>query len=134
MATEYPVILVVEDEPDIAELISYVLQSSGFECHVAGSVAAAVGYLKDKRPSLAMLDYMLPDGNGLGLLSYIREEDRLSNLPVVMLTARSVPEDRAACMGAGANDYITKPFSPAELCVRIKAILLSAGFLFGACA
>lgn len=118
-------ILIIEDEPAVAELITFTLQAAGWKSHVAGSVAAAGGWLADQTPHLVLLDYMLPDGTGLHFLSQIRSGWHASRLPIMMLTARSIQEDKLACLAAGANDYMTKPFSPRDLTARVKALLVS---------
>lgn len=116
-------ILIVEDEPAVAALIKFTLQAAGWRTHVVDSVAAANDWLTTRIPHLVLLDYMLTDGTGLLLLSQIRSMSHAACLPIMMLTARSIPEDKRACMAAGANDYMTKPFSPTELNARVKALL-----------
>lgn len=107
----------------MAALILFTLEAAGWKGHVADSVAAAKDWLANKTPHLVLLDYMLPDGTGLCFLSDIRSKWDAFRFPVMMLTARSIQEDRTACIAAGANDYMTKPFSPGELSARVCALL-----------
>ena len=113
-------ILVVEDDPAVAALITFTLQLAGWKYHVENSLSAAANWLSLRSPRLILLDYMLPDGTGLWFLSQIRNDSRFPHLPVIMLTARSIQEDKRACFDAGADDYVTKPFSPNELKLRVK--------------
>lgn len=123
MMKEETTILVVEDEPAVAALIIYTLEAAGWKGYVAGSVAAANDWLAMKTPHLVLLDYMLPDGTGLDFLSDIRSKQGRFRFPVIMLTARSILEDKLACFAAGANDYVTKPFSPSDLSARVQTLL-----------
>lgn len=123
MVKEETTILVVEDEPAVAALIVFTLEAAGWTGYVADRVAAASDWLENKTPHLVLLDYMLPDGTGLRFLSDIRNKRDIFRFPVMMLTARSIQEDKLACIAAGANDYMTKPFSPGELRARVCALL-----------
>ena len=123
MAIENATILVVEDEPAIATLIAFTLQAAGWNTHVAATVSAAITWMEERTPQLVLLDYMLPDMTGLYLLTRIRHTCSMHSVPVIMLTARSIQEDRHACLAAGANDYITKPFSPIDLNMRVRTYL-----------
>lgn len=123
MASQRPAILIVEDELAIVELVSFALKSAGWEVHAVHNTAAAWQYLQQQRPQLILLDWMLPDQSGLRLLSRIRGDRQFSSLPVIMLTAKSMEEDKIAGLDHGADDYITKPFSPRELIARIKALI-----------
>lgn len=123
MALEKTTILVVEDEPPIAELITFTLRESGWNTYVVHSAAEAWEFIQRRKPHLLLLDWMLPDQNGLRLLSRVRADRQLSEIPVIMLTAKSMEEDKIAGLDNGADDYITKPFSPRELTARIKALL-----------
>ncbi len=116
-------VLIVEDEPAILELISFTCQSSGFDVSRAANVAEAEKFLKAKEPDLVLLDWMLPDRSGLDWLKELRRDANFRHLPVIMLTARGLEEDKVAGLNSGADDYIVKPFSPAELVARIKAVL-----------
>lgn len=123
MAVDRTTILVVEDEIPIVELIRYTLVNDGCKVIIAPSVKDAWARLMEEVPALVLLDWMLPDQTGLQLLSRIRSEKMLKELPVIMLTAKSMEEDKIAGLNTGADDYVTKPFSPRELMARIHALL-----------
>ena len=116
-------ILVIEDEPSIREMLRFALERDGHEVHEAGSSAAARAVLADRDIDLALLDWMLPGGSGLEFLRALRREERSRSLPVIMLTARTEEHDVTAGLDAGADDYVTKPFSPRELGSRVRAQL-----------
>ncbi len=123
MATAAQTILIVEDEMAIVELVSFALKTAGWEVDAVHTTADAWEYLQHKRPHLILLDWMLPDQSGLRLLSRLRGDRNFSTMPVIMLTAKSIEEDKVAGLDQGADDYITKPFSPRELTARIKALI-----------
>lgn len=123
MAVDQTTILVVEDEPSIVELVSFTLKESGWSIHPVSSAAEAWEYIQHRTPHMVLLDWMLPDQTGLRLLSRIRSDRHFQALPIIMLTAKSMEEDKLAGLDNGADDYITKPFSPRELTSRIKALL-----------
>lgn len=123
MAAEKPTILIVEDELAIVELVSFSLRGAGWEVDAVHTTADAWDYLQSKRPQMILLDWMLPDQSGLRLLSRLRGDRNFSSMPVIMLTAKSMEEDKIAGLDQGADDYITKPFSPRELNARIKALI-----------
>jgi two-component system phosphate regulon response regulator PhoB len=123
MAVDKITILVVEDEPAIAELVRYTVQSAGWEPAIVGNSAEAWRYLQHRMPQMMLLDWMLPDESGLRLLSKIRADRQFGALPVIMLTAKSMEEDKVAGLDQGADDYVTKPFSPRELTARMKSLL-----------
>jgi len=123
MAAAQPTILIVEDEPSIIELVNFTLREAGWHTHAVHHAAQAWDFLQHRTPQLVLLDWMLPDQSGLRLLSRIRADRQLQALPVIMLTAKSMEEDKVAGLESGADDYITKPFSPRELNARIKALL-----------
>jgi two-component system phosphate regulon response regulator PhoB len=123
MAADKPVILIVEDEPSIVELVMFTLKEAGWDAFAVSNAADAWEFLKQRAPQLILLDWMLPDQTGLRFLSKIRADRDFSELPVIMLTAKSMEEDKIAGLDHGADDYITKPFSPRELTARIKALL-----------
>jgi len=116
-------ILIVEDEPAIVELVSYSLRETGWEIRSAANVADAWSAIVGARPDLLLLDWMLPDQSGLRLLSRLRGDRDFQDIPVIMLTAKSMEEDKVAGLNTGADDYITKPFSPRELLARARALL-----------
>jgi two-component system, OmpR family, phosphate regulon response regulator PhoB len=116
-------ILIVEDEQDIADLIGFNLQRSGFEVtKVHDGVEATEIALRD-RPDLIVLDLMLPGRDGYTVFRELRRDPRTAEIPVIMLTARAQTEDRIQGLEAGADDYLTKPFSPKELILRVQAVL-----------
>lgn len=123
MALDKTTILIVEDEPSIAELVTFTLKEAGWSTFTASTAGEAWEFIQRRTPQLALLDWMLPDQSGLRLLSRIRADRQLQELPVIMLTAKSMEEDKIAGLDNGADDYITKPFSPRELTARIKALL-----------
>jgi two-component system phosphate regulon response regulator PhoB len=116
-------ILVVEDEPAIAELISINLRHAGFEVTIAGDAEQAQVAVDGILPSLVVLDWMLPGQSGHALARAWRAEPRTRELPIVMLTARAEEVDKISGLDAGADDYLTKPFSANELLARIRAVL-----------
>jgi len=116
-------ILIVEDEKKISDIVKVYLDKEGFRIRVAENGSAALKLLKDS-PDLIILDLMLPDMAGEELCSLIRET---SEVPIIMLTAKSGEEDRVRGLGIGADDYVVKPFSPKELVARVKAHLRRAG-------
>ncbi len=116
-------ILLVEDDPDIRDLVSHALRKAGFRISATGSGAEALGILSDDRHDLAVLDVMLPDIPGTEICRRIRESERLRAMPVIFLTARVEEHDRIYGFSVGADDYILKPFSPRELVARVQAIL-----------
>ncbi|MGM9479642.1 phosphate regulon transcriptional regulator PhoB [Roseateles sp. NT4] len=116
-------VLVVEDESAIAELISINLRHAGFEVTIAGSATQAQYEVDRVLPDLVVLDWMLPGQSGVALARQWRTTARTKELPVIMLTARAEEGDKIAGLDAGADDYITKPFSTNELLARIRAVL-----------
>jgi two-component system phosphate regulon response regulator PhoB len=116
-------ILVVEDEPAIQELIAANLARAGHHVLRAGDAEVAQRLVRDALPDLILLDWMLPGISGLELARRLRAEERTRNVPLIMLTARGQEQDKISGLEAGADDYITKPFSPRELVARIKAVL-----------
>lgn len=123
MTVDKTTILVVEDEPSIVELVSFTLKEAGWNSLAVNTAADAWEFIQRRTPQMVLLDWMLPDQSGLRLLSRIRGDRQLNELPVIMLTAKSMEEDKIAGLDNGADDYITKPFSPRELTARIKALL-----------
>jgi len=119
-------ILIVEDETDIAELISFNLKRQGLEPAVAHDGITGIEMALELQPDLLILDLMLPGRNGYEVLKELRRDSRTRNVPVLMLTARAQVEDRIRGLEAGADDYLTKPFSSKELMLRVQAILKRA--------
>ena len=116
-------VLVVEDEPAIAELVSITLRHAGFEPRLAATADEAQAEVDRILPDLVLLDWMLPGASGVALARRWRGAARTRDLPLIMLTARSDEADKVAGLDAGADDYLTKPFSPRELLARIRAVL-----------
>lgn len=118
-----PLILIVEDEPAITALIEFTLKGAGWDTLSAADAEQAWRHLQRQTPHMILLDWMLPRESGLQLLSRLRQDQQFSHLPVIMLTAKSMEEDKVAGLNHGADDYITKPFSPRELTARVNALL-----------
>jgi len=116
-------ILIVEDEPAIAELITLTLRRSGHQTVHAESVERAVTLVDQAMPDLTLIDWMLPGASGVELVKKLRRDKRTKTIPIIMLTAKSEEADKLMGLETGADDYITKPFSPKELVARIKAVL-----------
>ena len=116
-------VLVVEDEEDIMEVIRFNLEKEGYEVHQALSGEKALQVIENNLPSLVLLDLMLPGINGLDLCRIFKQNDRTKAIPVIMLTAKSEDADIVAGLEMGAEDYITKPFSPRGLVARVRTIL-----------
>ena len=119
-------ILVIEDEPDLAELVRFHLSQAGFAVEIAHSGRAGLDAIRRARPALVLLDLMLPDLSGTDVCREVRADAKLRDLPILMLTARADEVDRVVGFEIGADDYVTKPFSPRELVLRVKAILRRA--------
>jgi two-component system phosphate regulon response regulator PhoB len=120
-------VLVVDDEPDLLELIRFNLSQAGFAVETAATGMEAMEALRRSPPQLLVLDVMLPDLSGTELCRRVRSDKRLLDLPVLMLTAKSEEIDRVVGFELGADDYVTKPFSPRELVLRVKALLRRRG-------
>jgi two-component system phosphate regulon response regulator PhoB len=119
-------ILVVEDERPIREMIAFGLRRSGFEVREAADARSARAEVANKLPDLLLVDWMLPDTSGLEFTRALKRDRETRELPVIMLTARAEEGDKIAGLEGGADDYITKPFSPRELLARINAVLRRA--------
>jgi len=116
-------VLIVEDEPAIREMVRFALERAGFACREAPDSERALVAIADQRPDLALIDWMLPGMNGIDLARRLKREAATKELPLIMLTARGEEDDRIRGLEVGADDYITKPFSPRELVARIKAVM-----------
>jgi len=116
-------ILLIEDEPQTAQMVGFYLEREGFTVNVAGDGPAGETAFYSEQPHLVILDLMLPGFDGLELCRRIRQA---STLPILMLTARAEDVDKVTGLGIGADDYVTKPFSPTELVARVKALLRRA--------
>ncbi len=120
-------ILIVEDEQPIREMIAFHLSRAGFEALEARDSREARQLLADKRPDLALIDWMLPDSSGLELTRMLKRDKDYEDLAIIMLTARADESDKISGLEGGADDYVTKPFSPRELVARIQAVLRRGG-------
>ena len=118
-----PSILLVEDEPSIVELLSYNLKREGFEVRETGDGEEALLMIRERPPDLVILDWMLPSVSGLEVCRQLRRDPNLQKLPIIMLTARAEEDDRVRALDSGADDYVTKPFSPSEVIARVRAVL-----------
>ena len=116
-------IFLVEDELDISKLVRHHLEQAGFGVRVFFNTAEVIREAEEIRPSLVVLDIMVPGGDGLDLCRRIRQNSRLGSTPIIFLTAKAAESDRVLGLELGGDDYITKPFSPRELVARIKAVL-----------
>jgi two-component system, OmpR family, phosphate regulon response regulator PhoB len=116
-------ILVVDDEPDISALVAYHLAREGYRVRTATTGTEGLEAIELERPDLVVLDLMLPEMSGLELLQELRSRPELEALPVILLTARKEESDRVAGLRLGADDYVSKPFSPQELVLRVGAVL-----------
>ncbi|HEX4870449.1 MAG TPA: phosphate regulon transcriptional regulator PhoB [Moraxellaceae bacterium] len=116
-------ILIVDDEAAIREMITIALELAGYDCLQAEDALAAHHVIVDQRPSLVLLDWMLPGMSGIELARRLKRDDNTREIPVIMLTARGEEDNKIQGLDAGADDYITKPFSTRELISRIKAVL-----------
>ena len=118
-----PLVLIVEDEPGIAEMLKYNLEKEGFRAGVAVNGEEALLMAEEQAPHLILLDWMLPHLSGLEVCRQLRRHPKSKDVPVIMLTARGEESDRVRGLNSGADDYIVKPFSPAELVARVRAVL-----------
>ena len=116
-------VLVVEDERAIRDMLVFNLGRAGYEVLGAATAQEARSAIADRHPDVILMDWMLPDVSGLELTRQLKRESSTSEIPVIMVTARGQEDDRVAGLEGGADDYITKPFSPRELQARIKALL-----------
>jgi DNA-binding response OmpR family regulator len=119
-------ILVVDDEPDALEVLGFKLREAGFEPVFAKDGKRAIAAAREEHPALIVLDLMLPEVDGLEVCKVLRRDNTTATIPIVMLTARAAEMDRVVGLELGADDYVTKPFSPRELVLRIKKLLARA--------
>ncbi|MGQ9499213.1 MAG: response regulator [Dissulfurimicrobium sp.] len=119
-------ILLIEDEKDIVDLIKFNLDQAGFDSMVLMEGRHALSYVRQFKPDLVLLDLMLPDVEGFDICRRIKQDPKLSYIPILMVTARGSETDRIVGFELGADDYIVKPFSPRELILRIKAVITRA--------
>ena len=116
-------ILIVEDEQPIREMVMFALASAGYEAHEAADARQAQTVIAERLPDLLLLDWMLPGISGIDFARRLKKDDLTRELPIIMLTARAEEADKVQGLESGADDYITKPFSPRELVARIRAVL-----------
>jgi len=116
-------VLIVEDDPSLVELLSYNLQSEGFNTMVETEGEGAIAAISERAPDIIVLDWMIPNLSGIDICRRVRAMPDRSDLPIIMLTARSEETDKILGLEAGADDYMVKPFSPKELAARIRAIM-----------
>ncbi len=126
MSQTIPLILVIEDEQEIVELVSYNMDASAFRVISAGDGEVGLDMARACKPDLILLDWMLPRLSGQEVCCELRADGEIRHIPIIMLTARSEEADKIAALDAGADDYITKPFSPAEMIARVRAVLRRA--------
>ena len=120
-------VLVVDDEPDIVALVAYHLAKAGYRVSTAATGPDALALARRERPALVVLDLMLPGMSGFEVLEQLRKDEATKHIAVLMLTARKEESDRIRGLSLGADDYLTKPFSPPELVLRVRAILRRVG-------
>ncbi len=116
-------ILIVDDEPDVADLLKYHLQKAGYQTLVAGDGARALEIARRARPEAIVLDLMLPGMSGLEVCRELRKNPNTARLGILMLTAKGQPTERISGLETGADDYVTKPFSPKEVVLRVQALV-----------
>ncbi len=121
-----PLVLVVEDEADIVTLLKYNLEKEGFRVNAASDGEEALLLAGEQTPNIVLLDWMLPLMSGLEVCRQMRRNSKMRDIPIIMLTARGEEADRVRGLNSGADDYITKPFSPTELVARMRAVLRRA--------
>jgi len=118
-----PTILVIDDEPDAVDLIEFNLKNAGFQVKTASDGAEALAKARSVLPNLIVLDVMLPEIDGFEICKLLRRDKTTSRIPIIMLTAKAAEIDRVLGLELGADDYLTKPFSPRELVLRVKKLL-----------
>lgn len=121
-----PYVLIVEDEPGIAEMLRYNLAAAGFDAGIATDGDEALVTIAERLPDLVLLDWMLPGTSGIEVCRQLRRKRETRSIPVIMLTARGEEADRVRGLDGGADDYVTKPFSPSELVARVRAVMRRA--------
>lgn len=127
MVSVNSLIAVIDDEPDILELVSLHLRKAGFRAKGFLDADAFYRSLRTEKPDLLILDLMLPDTDGFEVCKYLKRQDNFASIPIIMLTARAEETEKVLGLELGADDYVTKPFSPRELVARVKAVLRRQG-------
>ena len=121
--TSKPIILLIEDEEDVLHLVRYNLTKSGFRVVSAGDGLAGLAMAREHAPDAIVLDLMIPEMDGSAVCRELKSREATARIPVIMLTAKALEKDRVAGLELGADDYVTKPFSPRELVLRLQAVL-----------
>ena len=116
-------VLVVDDEAPIREMLVFVLEQNGFQAIEAEDYDSAIEAMVEPYPDMVLLDWMLPGGSGIQIAKKFKQNEYTRQIPIIMLTARGEEEDKVRGLEVGADDYVTKPFSPKELMARIKAVI-----------
>jgi len=116
-------ILIVEDEQAIRAMVRYSMVKAGYDVVEAENIIVAAKLIHQQRPDIILLDWMLPGGSGIELLKKLKQNEVTANIPIIMLSAKAAEDNKVTGLMAGADDYMTKPFSPKELCARIEAVL-----------
>ena len=116
-------ILLVEDEQAIRQMLGFALSRAGYRTLEAGDARQAQTTLSEAQPDLILMDWMLPDATGIELIRHLKRDSFTSKIPVIMLTAKSTEQDKITGLNSGADDYVSKPFSPRELIARVQAVL-----------
>jgi len=119
-------ILIVDDEPDVSDLLVYNLQKAGYKTVTARDGNVALQKARDEVPSLIVLDLMLPQMDGTEVCRHLKADSKTAHIPIIMLTAKAEEVDRVVGLELGADDYVTKPFSPREIALRVKSVLRRA--------
>jgi len=119
-------VLIVDDEPAIREMIAVALEMADYDCMEAADAREAHALIIDRQPDIILLDWMLPGSSGIELARRLKKEESTANIPIIMLTAKVEEDNKIRGLEVGADDYITKPFSPRELVARLKAVLRRA--------
>lgn len=125
-------ILIADDEPSICELVQLAMESAGHQVTLAANGYIAEQLIHKQRPDLLILDWMMPMLSGIDLTRKLKDDERTSDIPIILLTARAGEQDSVAGLNAGADDYVTKPFSPKELVARVSAVLRRSSIHKGA--
>jgi len=126
VSNDQPTILVAEDDPDIRDLVAFRLQRSGWRVVLAGDGQQAVDLARSDHPDVAVLDWMMPVKSGIEVIAEMRNDPDLASIPILILSARAQEPDIVQGFTSGATDYLTKPFSPQELNLRVQALLARA--------
>ena len=116
-------ILVVDNEPDVTELVAYNLKAKGFHVESLNDATASISKARNFHPDVIILDIMMPHLSGIQICRILRNDNKLARIPIIFLTAKAEPQDRIEGLESGADDYLTKPFSPKELILRVESIL-----------